>query len=365
MRLLFVGPDMETGGAQRQWASLARGLRERGHDVTVAALSSKGEVFQELEAAGVDVRFAGLSRRSDPRGLGRALGLSSLRPDVVVTREVSGQLVGEVVARRAREPHLMTEHSPVLRDGSFLPRRPHQRILTRLVAPAVEVVAAVSAAQVEPLRGWGYRRARIEVIPNGVFEGELRAGDREAVRRELGLEPGDFVALLVAGLRPEKRVDLFVEAVGAARREQPRVRGLVAGEGRDRGRIEGLLGDGADVRLLGAREDVSELMHAADAVCLTSDAEALPMALLEAMALARPVVAADVGGVAEAVADGRTGRVVPPGDGRAFASALASLAADPGAAARLGEAGRSRQRERFGGAAMIDRYERLLEETAA
>jgi hypothetical protein len=101
VRLLFVGPDMETGGAQRQWASLALGLRDRGHEITLAALSSQGGLFPELEASGVDVRFAGLSRRSDPRGLVRALGLSSIRPDVVVTREVSGQLVGEVVARRS------------------------------------------------------------------------------------------------------------------------------------------------------------------------------------------------------------------------------------------------------------------------
>jgi glycosyltransferase involved in cell wall biosynthesis len=364
--VLFVGPDMETGGAQRQWAALARGLRERGHEVTVAALSSRGELYSELEAAGIDVRFVGLSRRSDPRGLRRALGLSSVRPDVVVTREVSGQLVGEAVARRARAPHLMTEHTPLRPDGSLLPRRPHQRLLTRVVAPAVDAVAAVTAAQVEPLRGWGYRRARIEVVPNGVFAEDVRSGDRGAARAELGLEDGDFAALLAAGLRPEKRVDVFVDAVAAARREEPRLRGLVAGEGRERARIERLIAErGGGVRLLGARDDVAGLIHAADAVCLSSDAEALPMALLEAMALARPVVATAVGGVAEAVADGETGHVVAPGDAAGFARALASLAADAGAAKRLGEAGRTRQRERFDGPQMVARYERLLEETAA
>ena len=117
MRVLFVGPDMETGGAQRQWAALAGGLREHGHEVTLAALSSKGALFSELQGRGVELRFVALSRRSDPRGLRRALDLSSTRPDVVVTREVNGQLVGEAVARRARAPHLMTEHTPVGADG--------------------------------------------------------------------------------------------------------------------------------------------------------------------------------------------------------------------------------------------------------
>ena len=88
------------------------------------------------------------------------------------------------------------------------------------------------------------------------------------------------------------------------------------------------------------------------------------MALLEAMALARPVVATDVGGVRDAVADGETGRVVAPGDSAAFAGALAELARDPDAARRMGEAGRARQRERFDGEAMVASYERLLEETA-
>ena len=356
---------METGGAQRQWAALARGLEERGHEVTVAALSSKGKLFSELESAGVDVRFAGLSRRSDPRGLGRALRLSSIRPDVVVTREVSGQLVGAAIARRAGAPHLMTEHTPLLPDGSLLPRRPHQRVLARLAARTVDVVTAVTAAQVSPLRGWGYRRARIEVVPNGVFEGALRPGDRDEARRQLALGPGDFCALLVAGLRPEKRVDVFVEAVAAARRDEPRLCGLVAGEGRERERIARLAAEtDGTVRLLGGRADVPSLIEAADAVCLSSDAEALPMALLEAMALARPVVATDVGGVAEAVADGETGHVVPAGDPPGFGRALARLAGDPDRASRLGEAGRARQRERFDGQAMVARYERLLEETA-
>ena len=104
------------------------------------------------------------------------------------------------------------------------------------------------------------------------------------------------------------------------------------------------------------RTDALELMRAAGAVCLTSEAEALPMSVLEAMALGRPVVATNVGGTGEAVADGETGFLVEPGDVEAVTRALVTLAADPDRAAAMGAAGRLRQRERFSGDAMVDGY---------
>jgi glycosyltransferase involved in cell wall biosynthesis len=91
-------------------------------------------------------------------------------------------------------------------------------------------------------------------------------------------------------------------------------------------------------------------------VCLTSEAEALPMSVLEAMALERPVVATSVGGTADAVVDGETGFLAAPGDVEAVTRALVALAADPERGAAMGAAGRTRQRERFDGEAMVDGY---------
>ena len=167
--------------------------------------------------------------------------------------------------------------------------------------------------------------------------------------------------LCVAGLRPEKRVDLFIEAVAAARRENPAIRGYVAGDGPERERLERLAPAGG-VELLGARRDVLELIRAADAICLPSEAEALPMSILEAMALERPVVATDVGGTAEEVVNGETGHLVPAGDAGPIRRALLELAGDRERAREMGAAGRRRQRERFTGDAMVDGYLRAFEE---
>ena len=243
---------------------------------------------------------------------------------------------------------MLNEHTPVMTDGQLVPARAHQRALTRVATRRVDAVIAVSQSQVEPLEALGYRH--ITVVPNGVFESAVKD-----VAPSPEFESDVLAALCVSGLRPEKRVDVFVEAVRAARRENPAISGYVAGEGREDERLAALA-DGSGVELLGVRTDALELMRAAGAVCLTSEAEALPMSVLEAMALGRPVIATDVGGTGEAVLDGETGFLVEPGDVDGVARALVALAADPERAEAMGASGRRRQRSRFSGGAMVDGY---------
>ncbi len=358
---LFVCPDMRTGGAERHWAMLVPALRARGVDARVLCLAEEGGLYGELARAGVPALCAEMRGRGDLRGLRRAFAFARPAPDVVVTRGVSAQIVGEALARRAGAPQLLNEHTPLTADGELLAMRPHQRALIRLVAPLVARVVAVSQRQVDPLARLGYRRDRIEVVPNGVFAGTGQpTRGRDVVRATLGVGEHEFVALCVARLQPEKRVDLFVAAAAAARREQPHLRAFVAGDGDERERLERLAA-GTGVGLLGVRDDVPDLLAAADVVCLTSDSEALPLSVLEAMALARPVIATDVGGTPEQLEHGVSGLLVPTGDADAVARALVRVAADPGAARALGERARERQRERFDGETMVDGYLRVLE----
>ena len=356
MRLLFVCPDMRTGGAERQWATLVPELHDRGVEVAVVCLSAEGAFFGELKARGVSTVSVGMRGRSDIGGLRRALACASIRPDAVVTRGVSAQVVGAAMARRAGSPLVLNEHTPVGLDGALVPPRRHQRALSRIATRRVDAVIAVSSSQVEPLEALGYEH--VTVVPNGVFEASL--ADVEPSPEFAG---DGFAALSVSGLRPEKRVDVFIEAVRTARRSNPAIHGYVAGEGREQDTLAALADD-SGVELLGVRRDALDLMRGASAVCLTSEAEALPMSVLEAMALERPVVATDVGGSGEAVLDGETGFLVAPGDSAAVAEALRALADDPGRARAMGAAGRRRQRERFSGEAMVEGYLAAFEEIA-
>jgi glycosyltransferase involved in cell wall biosynthesis len=365
MRLLFVAPDMHRGGAERHWATLIPALAGRGAHVRLLCLNDEGPLFHDLRAAGVPAACLHLGGRADARGLRRALAEAHGRPNAVVTRGVSPQLVGQAIARRAGAAHVLNEHTPLTPAGELLPMQPHQRALTRLVAPRVDRVIAVTDRQAAPLRQLGYRAERIVTVPNGVFEADVAVRVEPAeTRRELRVIGGEFAVLCVANLRPEKGVAAFVEAVLRAREQEPRLRGFVAGDGPQRGALEQLVEGREGVELLGSRGDVPDLIAASDALCLLSEAEALPISILEAMALARPVVATGVGGTPEAVAHEQTGLVVAPRDPAAAAAALARLASQPEWARELGERGRARQRERFAGEAMVDGYESALAEAA-
>src|SRR6476646_8573509 len=156
---------------------------------------------------------------------------------------------------------------------------------------------------------------------------------------------------------------MFVDQVTAAHAEEPSIHGLVVGDGSEAGAVAGAVdrSQGA-VRMIGYRKDALDIMNAADVVCLTSAVEAAPMSLLEAMSLGRPVVATNVGGVADLVVDGETGLLVPADHPPRLAEALVALARDQARAEALGRAGRVRQQERFSIGAMVDGYAELLVE---
>jgi glycosyltransferase involved in cell wall biosynthesis len=293
--------------------------------------------------------------RLDVAGIVRAYRLWRLEPDVVITSSIDAQVIGHLIAGRAGVPHLTVEHG-----GAGLPRAFHRRLLVRAIAPRIDRVVAVSGTQLDELQRLGFRAERITVIPNGI-PAPVPARPRESVRAELGLPEGDVLALLVATLRPEKRAEIFVEAVLRGHSQEPRLRGVIAGGGPQLSRVQSLTGAAPDVvRALGERGDVPDLIEAADVVCLTSSFEGLPMTVLEAMALSRPVVGTRVGGIPDAVEDGRTGRLVPPGDTDAFAEALVALAREPASRRAMGEAAHAAYRERYTLHAMAERYAEVL-----
>ena len=355
-RLLFVCSDLIFGGAERQWSLLIPRLRPR-FDVSLLTLVGEGPFFGQLRDAGVAVDFARMKRRTDLGGWRRALRHADGKPELIVTKSINADIVGNAIASRAHAAHVSTAHFNV---GPGAPRSRYRDLLARLLAPRVDAVIAVSEVQRPRLKRLGYRSDAIRIVPNAV-ELPVVARPAHEVREALDIGPGEFLALLVATLRPEKRADMFVNAVRRAPAVYPFVGGVVAGGGRE---LERVRAAGADdvVQLLGPRADVPDLVAAADVVCLSSAAEGVPMVLLEAMALGRPTVATRVGGVSEAVEHEKTGLLVPTSDEPAFAAALLRLAADPELRARLGEAGRRRHREHFGMDRMIEEYSHVFEE---
>lgn len=355
--ILFLYPNLTVGGAERQLALLALRIGGHGFQPLVATLRSRGRYFDELRHAGVPTVHLGMRSRTDVRAILRAYRLWRLEPGVVFTQGVNAQILGQAIAYRAGAPHITAEHGGVGFDRGL-----HRALLARVVARTVHRVVCVSETQVPDLLRLGYRSCAIHVIPNGVPD-PLPTSAPSDMRLRLGLKDDDIVLLLVAALRREKRVDVFLDAVTRANATDARVRGVVVGGGpglaRLRTQAQAL---GGVVRVIGERTDVPALMACADAVCLSSDVEAVPVTLLEAMAAGRPVIATSVGGVPGLVTPSETGWLVPPNDSRSFAAAILELASDPGRGRAMGEKGRARFKREYTVELMVERYAELLSE---
>ncbi|MFV1985835.1 MAG: glycosyltransferase family 4 protein [Gemmatimonadota bacterium] len=189
-----------------------------------------------------------------------------------------------------------------------------------------------------------------------------------AVRQELAIETARPIVLAACRASKHKGIHHLLRAFDRLERDPERPENrpalVYAGDGPDFADLRSLrerLDYGSDVHLLGYRADVPTLIEAA-AVCVVPSvwAEAFGLAALEPMALRRPVVASEVGGLPEVVVDGETGVLVPPGDERALSTALGALLADPGARHRMGEAGRRRVFERFERRAQLDRLAEVI-----
>lgn len=184
------------------------------------------------------------------------------------------------------------------------------------------------------------------VVPNGVDLSRFAhatADERQAARRRLGIEAGTPVAVCVGRLSRQKGQDVAVAAWPRVRRQVPDARLLLVGDGPERPALAAAAGEG--VELLGARDDVADLLAAADVALLPSRWEGLALSLLEAMARGRPVVTTAVAGsdvVAPGGAQEAAGAVVPVEDPDALADAVALRLRDPGGAADEGRAGRRR-----------------------
>lgn len=365
MRVLHVVEAMHQGGAE---SLVVEHVRLAAPDVSslVVALNRGGPALEAAAAAGARTFLLG-------KGAARLAGLARLaklareeRVDVVNGHNPTGAMYGTFAARLAGVPVVVrTEHSIHYPGRGFRFYGPVESLMTRLSDRVVCVCEAARRSHADRFQGL---EARFVTVLNGIAEPPAVPRPREAVRASLGLAPGQPMALTVGSLTPQKSQDVLLRAMAAARSRAPGAVLLVAGEGRLKEPLLALhaeLGLGDAVRFLGPRTDVPDLMEACDAFVLSSSREGLSVTLLEAMRAGRATLATAVGGNAEAVADGVTGRIVPVGDVAAMADALAELLGDAGRRSAFGEAGRARWRERFTARRMVDSTEALYREALA
>lgn len=324
--------------------SIARCHHRERYPVAIGSIHPEGPLQARMASMGTPTFSLRTPARSRyPVAILRLARLLREKRAILHAHCFDPTLVGLLAARLARVPFVFTRHHS---DHNLrLGKRWHVRVDGWCARHADRVIAVSEATRQVMLEAEGVPASRIDVVYNGMEPLATPSPERlAAVRRELGLS-NERVCLMVARLHEEKGHRFLFEAIPAIREAAGPTTFLLAGDGPHRADLEADVsrrGLQECVRFLGRRSDVAELYSLADVVVLPSLAESFGFALLEAMCLGRPVVAAATGGMREIVRDQQNGRLVPQADAGALGTAVIELLRDETMAQRLGAAGRER-----------------------
>lgn len=354
------------GGAERQALAIVRHSdRARVRFSAINCCAAENLLATEFDAAGCSTHLLDKFSRNYVSFLWELRGkLRELKPDVVHAWLYAPGFWGRFAAITAGVPGVVAS----TRTGStyshwheaFLDRQLSKRTFARIVNSEGIREALV--------RTVGLSRQGIRVIYNGVDEARLApSAPRPELRRRLGWPDDAPVVLAVGRLVHEKNYPMMLRVLRRLRDRTPKLRAAIAGWGRQEElltdlRIELGLEDCLD--LLGRREDVADLMHAADVFAMSSNSEGFSNALLEAMWVGKPVVATRVNGAVEVVRNGENGVLVDIGDEAAFVAGVEGLLRDAEMRRQLGETAASDVRRQFSMSAMVAAHTEVYEAAA-
>lgn len=345
VQILATGTN---GGAQEHLFSLLTKIDRTRYDPTVISLSP-GNTVRKLQREGI--RTIVIDEPDDAVAVGIvAAHLARLAPDVIHNHMYRAEIVGTKAAIALSSagyprPYVVsTVHSSRVRSTE-------DREELRRLTPCMDRLIAVSKAIVAKIEDEGRTGAKVSLIYNGV---DLERYDHQeaccTLREEYGMEPGSPIVGVVARLEAEKGHPTLLEAWPQVLRSVPSAYLLVVGEGSRREALERQAAEldvAHRVVFTGRRDDVPAVTAALDVAVLPSYREAQGLTVLEAMALSRPVVASNVGGIPEMIEDGVSGLLVPPHDAEALAAAIVRMLTDHSYADMIARAGHNVVRERF------------------
>ena len=367
LSLLLLGTQMAVGGAQVLLLSKANWFHLHGYRVCVAFLYDKEGLHESWQAQypfpiyNLRARKLGTGFLANLfhllGGLGRTIKLlCSEKYDAIETFTHHSNLIGIPFAWIAGVPvRVASNHGRIYNFPRLLERVHAMMINVGLATCLVAVSEEVRKASIKE----GVNPERIVTIPNGISLPELDKAIRRRIRTEMKVKEGDQLILSVGRLTYEKGHTFLIQAIPEVLERHPDTVFALAGEGILRSGLKAearQLSISERVHFLGFRQDILELMAAADIFVLPSRSEGLPIALLEAMGMGMAIVASNVGGVGELVKDGIDGLLVPPEDPVELAKALNRFVKDRNARRRMALAGQQKIKREYTSERMCDRY---------
>lgn len=364
IKICYLINALHVGGAERVIARTVTRLDKNRYETIVCCLWMGGAVADEMEKASARVINLDAKNKLDFRILFRLHRLlKEHKTDILHSFLFHANMLGRIVGRLAGVPVILSSERTMRMEGK------HRLLLNRLTASLADKILTVSEAVREfAVAKIGITPDRLVTIYNGVdlseFSQSLNSEGIEEAKQELGIDSSHAVVGTVGHLEEEKGCEYLLQAAAQVSAPDGKVTFLLVGDGSQRAKLENLAEDlsiSSSVMFTGYRSDIPRILSIMDVFVLPSLYEGLPNALLEAMAASRPVVATQVGGIPEVVADGETGILVPRGDSGALARAICVLLEDRERAREMGIAGRKQVERLFSVETMVAKTEALYE----
>ena len=357
---------LHSAGAENVAVDIAVSLKRAGNFRPIVCVTrNRGPLERVLQEN--DVRYIVLDRRHSYeahkfRRLDQLIHDESVR--ILHAHKLWSNFWGSIVGALSSVPlisHFHAHHAKGESWRSLMAARLVDRVSRKIISISeYERTRLIEEENISP--------DKIETIYNGINLDKYRTEPNPELRRELGIDVDAPVVGIVAAFRPQKHHELFLRAARDVLARNPDAVFLLVGDGVKREAMEthaSELGIAASCRFAGFRADVPAVISAMDIGVLSSHWEGLPIAMLEYMASARPVVSTNVSGVSEVLDDGDSGYLVPPDDGGALAGRINDLLADRSRAQEMGRRGRQVARDKFSQDTMIRRIEGLYSATLA
>ncbi len=360
IKIGFIERTWTIGGAERIVQNVINRMDSRLFKAVILSLENAGIVGEELRAVGVPVYEKLASGWFDFKGIRKlAKIIDEEKLDVLHTFANPWSMFFAVTAGFLAKQQIKVVTG--IHNSSFSEHALRKNISSMILCPWIpHFIALTERHRKLYSKKYFVNQKKISVIYNGIDTNRFNDSySKEQARVSLGVPNDHFVVGIVAAFRPEKRHDIFIQAAKKLLETFADFSFVLVGDGALRPEIEkqiAKLGIGDNVLLTGNVPKPETIMAGFDAKVLCSESEVAPLTVLEAGAMAIPVIATDVGFVSELVIDGETGIIIPPNDVDALVNAILSLKNDPDKANKLGNAARERVTNLFSLEKMVQGY---------
>jgi glycosyltransferase involved in cell wall biosynthesis len=312
-----------------------------------------GPFVGHMKERGVETHLVHLAPLFNPMALWRLTRLLAReRVTILQTHGARANFYGRIAGRLAGVPVIISTVHNSLKDYTAysLTRWFYAKALRLTLSLVHQIICVSDSTRRDLIDECPAAEARIQTVYNGVDPSAFPSQpDRQKVRQELRITRGP-VLVVIARLTEQKGHRYLLQAFPDLLKTWPQLCCVFVGDGELHETLHRMaidLGVERACRFLGARDDIADILAAADLFVLPSLSEGFPFVLLEALAMGRPVIASRVNGVSELIEDHKTGLLVPPRDPQALGAAIREMLSDPTAALKMGAVGRAVVRERF------------------